>query len=299
MQNSKGYLFAVLTMIIWSGWTIISRLGVTSGLTAVDITFMRYTCAGLIMLPIAIKHRKLVTRKTILPIIIMIIGAGPPYLMATMLGFERAPASHGILIPCMMSVCVAVLSFLIFKEKIKKSRIAGYVLIVCGVIFKMTADPAKISADVFFLCGSLLWSIYSLQNKALGFNAFVATAFVASGSMILMIIPYGIYQYYNPHEINISDSIIQIIYQGVITSVISLITYNIALNHIGASRTSACGALVPVLVTLLAIPVLGEYPSGKDTIFVSVMTVGVLLASGITSLPKRKTKAEKQPMAGV
>ena len=55
---------------------------------------------------------------------------------------------------------------------------------------------------------------------------------------------------------------------------------------LGASAAGAFIALGPVIATLLAIPVLNEWPSTEDWIGIAVISVGVYLASG-GPLPRR------------
>ena len=76
------------------------------------------------------------------------------------------------------------------------------------------------------------------------------------------------------------------VYQGILTAVMALISYNAAIRILGASRAGAFIPLVPVLSTLLAIPVLGEVPSVMEVLGVFGVSFGVLLASGVLRLPR-------------
>jgi drug/metabolite transporter (DMT)-like permease len=49
---------------------------------------------------------------------------------------------------------------------------------------------------------------------------------------------------------------------------------------LGASAAGAFIALGPVIATLLAIPILNEWPSAEDWMGIAVISVGVYLASG-------------------
>lgn len=267
-------------MSIWSGWSIVTRLGVKSHLSVFDITFLRFGFAGLLMLPIAYKNRHLITRKNIGLLIMMIIGTGPPYLIICNMGFAHAPATHGVLIPCMLSLFVAIMAYTFLKEKISLIRIIGYIVILTGVAFKLSLSEHLV-ADLYFIAGGFLFAIFTLFSRKAGFEPLVTTAFVSSGSMLLLIIPYTLYQVYYPHEMDLASSLFQMIYQGFITSIVALLAYSFAVKRIGATSTSAFAALVPVFVTLGAIPILNEIPNNDDLVFVSLMTIGVFLASGI------------------
>jgi len=188
-----------------------------------------------------------------------------------------------------MPVIVALISSRLFAEKFSHARIFGYAVIVVGVIYKISGSikTGLVGPDLLFLMGALCWSIYTIQTKIHKIEPLVNAAFVQVGSMILILVPYLIYQINTPHTLPLVPSVIQILYQGVLTSIVSLVFYNKAIAIIGASKTSSFAALLPVLVIFLSIPILAEYPTQDDIIFASLMTVGVFFASGVV---KRKVK---------
>lgn len=276
----KGYLYAMVTITLWSGWIISTRYGMKTDLTPLDLSLMRFVCAGMIMLPIAYKNRHLITKQNRAQVITMSLSSGPAYLLLMAYGYVYAPAVHGILTPCLLPVVVAALSWKMFKEKPNKKAFLGYGFILAGVIFQLISNNGAIS-DGLFLAGAFFWAMYTVLYKKLGFSAVVATSFVAVISMIFMLIIYVPYQIITPHSVNLESAIFHIIYQGIVTSIISLITFNKAAQILGSSEAAAFGAGIPILVALGSVPILGEYPNTNDIIFVALMTLGVLLASGI------------------
>jgi drug/metabolite transporter (DMT)-like permease len=52
------------------------------------------------------------------------------------------------------------------------------------------------------------------------------------------------------------------------------------IQRLGASKGAAFVALVPVVATILAIPLLGEWPDAASIVGVVTTSLGVLLASG-------------------
>lgn len=299
-MQARGYLFAFITITIWSGWAIITRLGANAQLSVMDLAILRFLGAGSLMLPLAIKYRKFLTRENARSISIMVFGAGIGYFLIMGLGFKYAPAGHSILTPCSMTAFVAIGSYLFLKEKFSSIRIVGYSLIICGVIFKLSygALNGDLFADLLFLGGAICWTSYTIQTKKSSHIPPLANAaFVQVGSMILIAVPYAIYQFNDPHALPLKDSVIQLIYQGLFTSVISLILYVKAIEYIGTSRASSFAALLPVMVLLGSIPILGEHPSGKDIVFAGIMSAGVFLASGITNrILKRPPKSSQKDL---
>ncbi len=294
-KNLQGYLLAFITVSIWAGWMIITRYGVKTDLSPFDITFLRFTSAGILFLPLAIKSRKKILKTPKILLLLMLMGAGAPYVLVSAMGFRHAPASHGILIPGTMPLWVALLSIFLFKEKFSTARIIGYCLILLGILFKLRLSMQQglswVLVDGYFLFAAILWATYTVSNRKAKLDAMAATAWVASGSAFFSWIPYLYYQHQFPHHLDLRGSVLQIFYQGILTSIVSLITYNKAIEKIGASKTSAFAALVPALVTLLAFPFLDEKPTLQDFFFVACMTLGVLFASNLLS--KRKIPVEE------
>jgi drug/metabolite transporter (DMT)-like permease len=67
---------------------------------------------------------------------------------------------------------------------------------------------------------------------------------------------------------------------------VSLVLFGRAVALLGASAAGAFIALGPVIATLLAIPILNEWPTADDWIGIAVINVRVYLASG-GPLPRR------------
>jgi len=211
-------------------------------------------------------------------------------LLSSTTGFENAPTTHGVLIPSLMALFSAVSANYLLKEKISKVQLCGYFLIILGVILRFEASSLNddyITADSYFVLSAVLWTIYSIQYKKTGLDPIVATAFVTVGSMIIMIPPYIIYQLNNPHSLDISGSIVQIVFQGLLASIVALITFNKSVQILGASKATSFAALVPALVVIFAAPILDEQPDIDDIIFVILMSFGVLLASGAIKKPSK------------
>ena len=92
--------------------------------------------------------------------------------------------------------------------------------------------------------------------------------------------------------------VLQAIFQGLLVTVVSLVLYGRAIALIGASGGAAFGALVPALSALIAIPLLGEWPSLSDWLGIGLISSGVYLASGGPISPRgagRQVKSTPEP----
>ena len=50
-KSSYGILAALCAVFIWAGWVVSSRWGITTDFSPVDLTWLRFSTASLVLLP--------------------------------------------------------------------------------------------------------------------------------------------------------------------------------------------------------------------------------------------------------
>ena len=65
------------------------------------------------------------------------------------------------------------------------------------------------------------------------------------------------------------DVALQAFVQGILTAIVSLIFYGRAVSILGASSGAAFAALSPAMTAVMAIPILGEWPTAMDWIAIA------------------------------
>lgn len=283
-RKIKGYICGIIAVTIWAGWAIVSKLGINSNLSAFDITFLRFSTASIFLLPIFLKNRKQIFSQDKSKLAFIVIGAGAPYMFLAGIGFTLSPSSHSVLIPSHMPVFYALIAYVILKEVPSNIRKFGLLLIISGAMIKLSTsfdNATYFKGDLFFIFSALMWAGYTFNLKQSSLKPLAATALISVGSVALMIVPYAIYQFVRPHEINIQNAMLQILYQGIVMSIISSVLYNKAIEMIGASVATSLSALVPMLTSIFSYLILGEIPGFYDHIFNIMATIGVILCSGV------------------
>ena len=103
-----GWLAAFGVVVIWSGWVVVSRLGVVQTLTIYDMTALRFLVAAVAVAPFLWRHWPRHLRWWQLALISC--GQGAPNLMFAFGGLQFAPASHaGIMMNGTLPVFAAIL----------------------------------------------------------------------------------------------------------------------------------------------------------------------------------------------
>ncbi|MCC7045397.1 MAG: DMT family transporter [Alphaproteobacteria bacterium] len=289
-----GALWVVFAVTIWAGWMVTTRLGVaTAGptrLSAWDITALRFLVAGLLLAPVVLR-RGFAWRKLGGPwFAVLVAGAGAPYVVVVTWALIFAPAAHGgALLPGTMPLFVAVLAFALLRERMQWDRLAGLSLTVSGIAVLLGNEVLRpgsgggdaVAGDLLFLLAAFMWACSTLAMKRGGLAPLHGTAVVAVTSLLLYLPPYLILTGRHVLSLPLAEAVFHGFYQGVMTSVVSLIAYMRGIALLGPARGSAFSALVPVMAALLGIPVLGEWPAPATWIAVALTASGVVLASGV------------------
>jgi threonine/homoserine efflux transporter RhtA len=115
-----------------------------------------------------------------------------------------------------------------------------------------------------------------------------AAAIAAVGNLVLYLPVYAVIAGASLFKAPLTDIALQAFVQGFLTAVISLLLYGRAVSILGASGGAAFPALCPAMTAVLAIPILGEWPTAIDWIAIILISDGVYVVSG-GPLPGRRT----------
>ena len=126
-------MFGLTAASIWAGWSVITRLAVTTGLDAWDIAALRFGVAGLLLSPVVMRRGIALDRLGWLGLAAIIAGLGVPYALAAAGGLHFSPASdQGALNPGCMPLFVALIAALVLREKLSTAQKLGLSLILAG-----------------------------------------------------------------------------------------------------------------------------------------------------------------------
>jgi drug/metabolite transporter (DMT)-like permease len=289
MQHNtlKGIACVMLSVFIWSGWMVVSRFAVKGSLMPADITAIRFTTAGLLLLPIALRRGLSIGPWGWRSGFLLSLLIGAPYTLIATAGMMYAPASHAsTVINGTLLVLTTVVGIHGLREETSALRLAGVLCSLIGIVCMLVAKSAYGSADqwighLLFVVSGLLWGGYTLLARAWRVDAKHAAAAVCVFAMISYMPFYLLFVRSHIGLHNWQAVAFQAVYQGLFTGVIAFVAFNTGIHILGALRTGAFIPLVPVISTLLAIPVLGEVPTLLEWTGVASVSFGVFLASGI------------------
>jgi drug/metabolite transporter (DMT)-like permease len=293
----KGAVFGLTAVSIWAGWSVITRLAVTTSLDAWDIAALRFGVAGLLLSPVVMRRGLAPDRLGWLGLAVIIAGLGAPYALAAAGGLHFSPASdQGALNPGCMPLFVALIVAIVLRERFSRARKLGLSLIMTGALvivgghaWSTAWSASRTLGDALFLVAAFLSAGFTVVMLQAKLDPLHAAALVSTGSLVIYLPIYLAFFGTRLAQLPLADIAVQALFQGVVVTIVSLLLYGRAVVILGASGGSAFGALVPALSALFAIPLLGEWPNETDWLGIVLITAGVYLASG-GRLPRKNAE---------
>jgi drug/metabolite transporter (DMT)-like permease len=273
----------IIAALIYGGQFVVTRWSMQRTLSSWDLAALRFAVAGMLMLPIVLRHgmggigwpRALA----------LAVTAGAPYTLIMQAGLVVAPAAHGaVIVPGATPAVSTLLLWLWRDERPWPMKIGGLALIVIGLVLvgwpglAGSGDDQVWVGDLLFVAAAVLWGLFTVLTRIWNIDPIRGTAivwvmslaylpfyFAASGSTLLHA-PRG-------------EVLFQAVYQGIGVAVIALVLFSRAIAVLGVSSASLFMPLVPVFGVLLGVPVLGEVPAAIQLAGMAGVTVGIALAA--------------------
>ena len=261
--RTQGYLYVFITMLIWGGFTLTSRLNVKWEIGSWDITALRFALAFVILIPILIykKDTAFLWKKE--PFILAMIG-GLGYCLTAYSAFHYVPAAHAaIFLNGFIPLCTAVAAYVLFKQGFDKHTWISVIIMLSAISvmsFLMYEETgvAFSFGDLLFLLSALWWGVFTVLLRQWKLSAWHAMAGVAIWSAVVYI---PIYVLFLPKTIFTADPVhlmIQTLFHGVFVVIVATIAYVEAIKRLGAFKTGSIVTLAPFIAAVLAVPLLDE-----------------------------------------
>jgi drug/metabolite transporter (DMT)-like permease len=280
-----GWLSAAGVVCIWSGWLVVSRLGVIQTLTIYDMMALRFAVAIVAVSPFIWRYWPRHMR--LWQIILISFGQGAPFMMLAFGGLQFAPAAHAAVVTNgTLPIFAAIIGWIWMKDRPDRWRIFGIAVILVGCSLigwdrdTVGAGPDSWIGHLMFAGGGLLVAINLIATKTWGLTGMQAMVSIPTINLAWFA---PVYLAFLPKALDRApwpEILLQAGYQGVLPSLVGVLLFTNAIRTIGTTPTAAMMAMVPAGAALLAIPVLGEWPSLYAWAGIFLATAGIRLAAG-------------------
>jgi drug/metabolite transporter (DMT)-like permease len=303
----NGYWAAGIAVVIWATYPVATRAGVTGSFAPQDLVTLRFGVGALLFLPYLLLHFRAIGRAAWLQGVPLTLFQGAGMGALVICGLQLAPASHAAALgPGVNPAWVALLGFLVFARRPSVRIIAGAALCATGVVVlalwgAWEQNTSVLVGDAMFLAASALGALYVLQLRNWGVGAIQGAAIVSLYSA-MVVIPWHLWS--TPEalwRVTPLELLWQTLWQGVLIGCVALVALNHAIAKLGAERSSALVALVPVASAILALVFLEEVPSITELAALLAISAGVSIGAsrGYAGSPAANSAPMKRPACGL
>ena len=273
---------AVAVIFIWSGFFVFSRAGVTTSLTAFDITALRFGVASLLVLPFAHawwpRHLSIKAQA-----IMAICGPGAVYSVLLYRGLSEASAAYGgVFANGSLPIFTLLLLVLLSGERPGRRQILAIAIIIAGGVLlgfphMMSGGADVIAGIAFFLTASAILSAYIVGVRRWAVTPKQALALVTLPNALVFLPLWYVFLPSGLAETELSTILFQAAFQGLGPGFLAIILFALAAFHLGPAATAGFSAAVPATAALLAVPVLSEMPGPLEWTGIVTVTLGLSL----------------------
>lgn len=282
-----GIACGLATSLIWGIQAVVSRQSVADGLTAADVTILRFSVAALLLLPIALKRMRpfpvgrLGWRRALL--LTALVGA--PYSLVLIGGAAFAPALHASAItPGLIPVMTAVMAWFVAGERPGPMRIVGLAIVLAGIVafswqgFAQSTMGGEVwIGDLLFMLNALMWSAFGILARRWGADAIEVT--VATCLLSVLVLPvFALAMPVNLANVPWPAIALQAVYQGALVGVGALFIYTQTVALLGAGRATLFLPLNPAVTAVAGALLLAELPSHFEIAGMFLVIVGMTIA---------------------
>lgn len=290
----------MLTLLIFSGWFVVTRFSVTRELRIWDITALRYGVGAAVLLPTILRRGSRPSLAAWGEGLVFALLWGTPFVLLVALGLKLTSAAQAATIaPTLMPVFAGVLARVFLREPQGRVRWLGYGAILAGLACLIAAgaaiDGSPSAAGIGALvAAAAMWAVYTLLFRRSGLTSIQAAALICVWSTGLFLPAYLLLGLSRFSLASTGEIVLQTVYQGLLMSGVALFGFNRAVVLLGPAAATVIIALVPAVAAALAVPVLGETPSLAECASIAIIVLGVLLVSRSTpssaapTVPKRR-----------
>ncbi|MDR0830750.1 MAG: DMT family transporter [Prevotellaceae bacterium] len=288
------HLIALFCILVWGTTFVSTKILLNHGLTPTVIFFYRFLLAYVLMWFVSPKTLFSKSLKDEFLFLLLGISGGSIYFFTENTALEIAYVNNVALLVCTAPLLTALLShFFLKNEKFSKRLLIGSLLALAGVAlvifngkFVLKSNPL---GDFLSLSAALSWAIYTIILKKLDTKysiAFITRKVFFYG--LLTIVPFLAFSGFELHFDAIFTPVVagNLLFLGIVASMLCFVLWNVALKHLGSVRTSNYIYFNPLVTLITAALVLNEIITPIAAVGAVLILAGLFFAENNFSFKK-------------
>lgn len=261
------HTIAIFTIIVWGTTFVSTKVLISYGLSPVEILLYRFLLAYIGIWFFCTRRLFAKNVKDELLCVAAGMGGGSLYFVFENTALGITLASNVSLIICTSPIFTAFLAYLIYRnEKLKSNLLIGSLIAITGVAlvvfngsFILQLNPL---GDILTILSALSWAFYGVILKRL--NKDYSISFITRKVFfygLVTLLPFIVFGYGEVHPQLLADPVIlsNILFLGLIASLLCFIAWNTAVKELGVVQTSSYIYFVPLVTLLTSAIVIDEH----------------------------------------
>lgn len=282
-----GLVMVLLSGVCWASVTIISKLGIESGLHAITLNTFRMVIAVVVVGGfIALFKRSAFSIGKSTLILLLILGTFD-YALGGILfigSLHFIDSALAFLVLYSYPAMVVIAAVITGREKLMWSRILAVLLTFAGVALVLEAGAAVEGNQwlgVLMVIGAaLVFTVYLMITEKLlnEIRPSTITFYNLLGAAVamLLIIPF------KPFDLAVvlqPENLLILAVVSIVSTALAIVFFMVGVKHIGASKAAIITTVEPVVVVLAAALLLGEQISPMQWLGMCLQMAGLLLVN--------------------
>lgn len=265
---NNPYLLLIIAPLLWGGNAVAGRLA-TSDWQPFTVTFVRWLCATLLLLPFAIgpMRRDWPVIKAHWPVLVALGAVGMAgFNLMMYLALNYTTAINVSIEQASMPMLIMLANFFFLSQRVRWLQIVGLILTLVGVLVTATAgEPARFFSeglnrgDAIMLFGCLFYAGYTFGLQWRPAIHWMSFMWVIAASAAVACLPFALWETgRSGFELPTLNGWLVLVYVMIFPTVISQLSYARGVELLGSNRAGLFVNLVPIFGSLLAVLILNE-----------------------------------------
>ncbi len=296
-RTTGGHILALVTVAIWGVTYIFTKL-LLEHFTPTEILIIRFAISVGTLFILSPKLLKLKSKKeNIVFAAAGLTGVCLYYLLENIALNHTMVSNVGVILavaPCF----TALMNQLFAKEKepLHKSFITGFIIAIVGIVLISFNGATEFQlspvGDILAILAALSWGVYSVLSKTIasyGYNPIQSTRRILLYGFLFIII-CGLFTGFDPAWGAMKDPRIltNFLFLGVLAGGVCFVTWNMAVERIGAIKTSVYIYLNPVITVVSSILILHERLTWMSAFGTVLTLVGLIISENMFAMIKKR-----------
>ena len=259
------HLITLFTVIVWGTTFVSTKVLLQHGLEPAEIMVYRFALAYVCML--FLSHKQLWAQNLRDEALLVLLGitGGSLYFLAENTAIKLTQASNVAILVGAAPLFTALLNAWVYKVPLRKNLLIGSAIAMIGVVLVVLNGSFLIKVnplgDGLSLIAASMWAFYCLILKQLE-NRYT-TLFITRKVFIYGILSLLVYFVFDPAPFHAAclahpTVALNLVFLGVVASMICYITWNIAVKELGPEKASNYLYIQPLVALVTSVIVLSE-----------------------------------------